>query len=215
MARAKKSSKKSDSDVAAVKSKSAAPKSTESTKKNIKMGDKKKHKKRNYINLKSFIFKVLKQVRNQKIMDFHNPKNNFSLTHYQVHPDSGISSKGMSIMNSFMFDIMEQIANEASKLARISKTKTLSARDIQTAVRLLLPGDLSKHAISEGKRYIFFETFILQHSNFFLNFLFHRNQGGYQIHELRQFFQEQGCCDHCQLKLNSTNAIFLINYVIF
>jgi histone H2B len=64
-------------------------------------------------------------------------------------------------MNSFMFDIMEQIANEASKLARISKTKTLSARDIQTAVRLLLPGDLSKHAISEGKRYIFLETRIL------------------------------------------------------
>jgi hypothetical protein len=63
MARAKKSSKKSDSDVAAVKSKSAAPKST---KKNIKMGDKKKHKKRNPVNLRIYIFKVLKQVRNQK-----------------------------------------------------------------------------------------------------------------------------------------------------
>jgi histone H2B len=35
----------------------------------------------------------------------------------QVHPDTGISSKAMSIMNSFVNDIFERIANESSKLS--------------------------------------------------------------------------------------------------
>merc|ERR1712083_1156741 len=35
----------------------------------------------------------------------------------QVHPDTGVSSKAMSIMNSFVNDIFERIAAEASRLA--------------------------------------------------------------------------------------------------
>ena len=70
----------------------------------------------------------------------------------QVHPDTGISKKGMSIMNSFINAIFERIALEASKLCRYSKKATLSSREIQTAVRLMLPGELSKHAVSEGTK---------------------------------------------------------------
>ncbi|CAM9165017.1 unnamed protein product, partial [Lampetra planeri] len=39
----------------------------------------------------------------------------------QVHPDTGISSKAMSIMNSFVNDIFERIAGEASRLAHYNK----------------------------------------------------------------------------------------------
>merc|ERR1712222_226495 len=70
----------------------------------------------------------------------------------QVHPDTGISSKAMSIMNSFINDIFEKIASEASKLARYSKKPTVTSREIQTAVRLILPGELAKHAVSEGTK---------------------------------------------------------------
>ena len=70
----------------------------------------------------------------------------------QVHPDTGISGKAMSIMNSFVNDIFERIANEASKLANYSKKSTLSSREIQTAIRLILPGELAKHAVSEGTK---------------------------------------------------------------
>ena len=70
----------------------------------------------------------------------------------QVHPDTGISKKGMSIMNSFIKDIFERIAGEAGKLATYSKKATLSSREIQTAVRLMLPGELAKHAVSEGTK---------------------------------------------------------------
>jgi len=70
----------------------------------------------------------------------------------QVHPDTGISSKAMSIMNSFVNDIFERIAQEASRLAHYNKKATITSREIQTAVRLLLPGELAKHAVSEGTK---------------------------------------------------------------
>ena len=70
----------------------------------------------------------------------------------QVHPDTGISNKAMSILNSFVNDIFERIASEASKLAAYNKRSTISSREIQTAVRLVLPGELAKHAVSEGTK---------------------------------------------------------------
>eukprot|EP00201_Polytomella_parva_P018523 CAMPEP_0175057330 /NCGR_PEP_ID=MMETSP0052_2-20121109/11202_1 /TAXON_ID=51329 ORGANISM="Polytomella parva, Strain SAG 63-3" /NCGR_SAMPLE_ID=MMETSP0052_2 /ASSEMBLY_ACC=CAM_ASM_000194 /LENGTH=123 /DNA_ID=CAMNT_0016322527 /DNA_START=31 /DNA_END=402 /DNA_ORIENTATION=- len=70
----------------------------------------------------------------------------------QVHPDTGISSKAMSIMNSFINDIFDKIATEAARLARYNKKPTVTSREIQTAVRLVLPGELAKHAVSEGTK---------------------------------------------------------------
>ncbi|XP_078272093.1 late histone H2B.L4-like [Rhinoraja longicauda] len=70
----------------------------------------------------------------------------------QVHPDTRISSAAMSVINSFVDDIFERIASEASRLVRCSKRKTISSREIQTAVRLLLPGELAKHAVSEATK---------------------------------------------------------------
>ena len=58
-------------------------------------GDKKGRKKKRKESYAIYIYKVLKQV----------------------HPDTGISSKAMSIMNSFVNDIFERIAAESSRLA--------------------------------------------------------------------------------------------------
>jgi histone H2B len=95
-------------------------------------GDKKAKKKakKSVETYKIYIFKVLKQV----------------------HPDIGISSKAMSIMNSFINDIFEKLAGEAAKLARYNKKPTITSREIQTSVRLVLPGELAKHAVSEGTK---------------------------------------------------------------
>eukprot|EP00798_Chlamydomonas_sp_ICE-L_P014375 gene14375-biopygen23429 len=70
----------------------------------------------------------------------------------QVHPDTGISSKAMGILNSFINDIFDKIASEAAPLARYNKKPTVTSREIQTAVRLVLPGELAKHAVSEGTK---------------------------------------------------------------
>ncbi|CAL8136752.1 unnamed protein product, partial [Orchesella dallaii] len=60
--------------------------------KNISKGDGKKRKHKRKESYAIYIYKVLKQV----------------------HPDTGVSSKAMSIMNSFVNDIFERIAAEAS-----------------------------------------------------------------------------------------------------
>jgi histone H2B len=70
----------------------------------------------------------------------------------QVHPDTGISKRAMSILNSFVNDVFERTASEAGRLARYNGRATLSSREIQTAVRLVLPGELAKHAVSEGTK---------------------------------------------------------------
>ncbi|XP_055421309.1 late histone H2B.L4-like [Bubalus kerabau] len=70
----------------------------------------------------------------------------------QVHLDTGMSSKAMGIMNSFVNHIFERIAGEASCLVHYNKRSTITSREIQTAVCLLLPGELAKHAMSEGTK---------------------------------------------------------------
>ncbi|ESW04346.1 hypothetical protein PHAVU_011G087500 [Phaseolus vulgaris] len=68
----------------------------------------------------------------------------------QVHPEMGISSKCMTILNNLMNDMFERLAGEASKLKDYTGHMTLSSREIQGAVKLVLPGELGKHAIAEG-----------------------------------------------------------------
>ena len=108
----------------------AAKKAGKATKSISKDEGKKKKRHKRKESYAIYIFKVLKQV----------------------HPDTGISSKAMSIMNSFVNDIFERIAAEASRLAHYNKRSTITSREIQTAVRLLLPGELAKHAVSEGTK---------------------------------------------------------------
>ena len=48
----------------------------------------------------------------------------------QVHPETGISKRSMSIMNSFINDIFDKIAAESGKLVRYNKKQTLSSREV-------------------------------------------------------------------------------------
>ena len=70
----------------------------------------------------------------------------------QVHPDTGISSKAMSIMNSFVNDFYERIAAEAKRLAHYNRRSNVTSWEVQIAILLLLPGELAKHAVSEGTK---------------------------------------------------------------
>jgi len=70
----------------------------------------------------------------------------------QVHPELRISKKSMSIMNSFVNDIFDRLATEAVRFTHYAKKGFLGSNDVQAATRLILPGELSKHAISEGTK---------------------------------------------------------------
>lgn len=63
-----------------------------------------------------------------------------------------VSSKTVKIVNSFVNDIFERIAGEAATLVRVNKKRTLGSRELQTAVRLVLPTELAKHAMAEGTK---------------------------------------------------------------
>lgn len=85
----------------------------------------------------SYIYKVLAQVHGKKS---------------DGRPAIGITAKAMSTVDSFVNDMFERLSREANTAARLNKKATLSSREIQTAVRLLLPGQLAKHAVSEGTK---------------------------------------------------------------
>ncbi|CAO3693023.1 unnamed protein product [Umbelopsis ramanniana] len=97
-----------------------------SVEKKAKSADGKKRKASRKETYSSYIYKVLKQV----------------------HPDTGISNKAMSILNSFVNDIFERIAGEASKLAAYNKRSTISSHCCPSHS----PGELAKHAVSEGTK---------------------------------------------------------------
>nr|XP_012422745.1 PREDICTED: late histone H2B.L4-like [Odobenus rosmarus divergens] len=93
------------------------------------------------------------------------PHPRYSFTTYfprvlrHVHKGLSPSQKTVSVMDSFVKDIFEHIADEASRLARSTNHSTITSREIQTAVRLLLPGEIGKHAVSEATKAIIRYTF--------------------------------------------------------
>lgn len=82
------------------------------------------------ISLTSYIYKVLKQV----------------------HPDTGSSGLAMQSLQNIINSLFSQIMAAASALLRAGKKSTLDSRTIQTAVKLVFQGELTKHAISEGTK---------------------------------------------------------------
>ncbi|PVH71852.1 histone-fold-containing protein [Cadophora sp. DSE1049] len=153
---------------------SKAPVTKEAGKKTAATGEKKKRTKTRKETYSSYIYKgkipklqvasrskhlARREQHHNKLPTFH--QRVFSSIHLltfdfpvlkQVHPDTGISNRAMSILNSFVNDIFERVATEASKLAAYNKKSTISSREIQTSVRLILPGELAKHAVSEGTK---------------------------------------------------------------
>merc|ERR1712151_1393646 len=89
-----------------------------------------RHRKKRFESYAIYIYKVLKNI----------------------HPEVGISKKAMNVMISFVNDLFERVALEASKLARYHGKLTLTSNDIQSSVKLILPGDLAEHAIAQGTR---------------------------------------------------------------
>ncbi|TQS39367.1 hypothetical protein Golomagni_00112 [Golovinomyces magnicellulatus] len=150
----------------ASKAPAKAPASKEAGKKTASSGEKKKRSKTRKETYSSYIYKGTQPAQQKHQFLLIDP--NYSTVLKQVHPDTGISNRAMSILNSFVngiildpvpttsltqwLDIFERVATEASKLAAYNKKSTISSREIQTSVRLILPGELAKHAVSEGTK---------------------------------------------------------------
>jgi len=148
--------------------KAAAPsKKTAKAAKSAATGEKKKAKRRSRKESYGvYIHRVLKQVHpgawggggnggGRALDPARAPAPPRALTRLPTTPspvETGISKKGMAVMNSFVHDVFDKVMGEAAKLTRYNKKATISSREVQTAVRLSLPGELAKHAVSEGTK---------------------------------------------------------------
>ena len=70
----------------------------------------------------------------------------------QIHPDSQMSSDFLNQINRIIVRLGEQIAEKAFQLTEKEDRKTIGPREIQSATRLIIPGELTKHAVSEGTK---------------------------------------------------------------
>eukprot|EP00005_Dracoamoeba_jomungandri_P005032 CAMPEP_0174258314 /NCGR_PEP_ID=MMETSP0439-20130205/7324_1 /TAXON_ID=0 /ORGANISM="Stereomyxa ramosa, Strain Chinc5" /LENGTH=198 /DNA_ID=CAMNT_0015341769 /DNA_START=161 /DNA_END=757 /DNA_ORIENTATION=+ len=58
----------------------------------------------------------------------------------------------MAIVNSYCHDILDRVRLCSMELLEKDQKNTITSREIQTSVRLLIPGELAKHAVSEGTK---------------------------------------------------------------
>ena len=68
--------------------------------------------------------------------------------------DISISARAMGVMNEMANHSFDRIMDEASRLVRYSGKATLTEREVQMAVRLVLPGELARHADKFGTKRI-------------------------------------------------------------
>ena len=91
------------------------------------------HKKKKNESFSLYIYKVLKETSGNK-------------------ESKGINKKAMNIMNSMVFDVFDQLSQQAAQLIRYTKKRTLTAKELEASVKLLFPYDLAQHAIQEGRK---------------------------------------------------------------
>ncbi|XP_042544135.1 late histone H2B.L4-like [Dipodomys spectabilis] len=73
----------------------------------------------------------------------------------KIHHELRLSQKMIYILDSFVNDIFKCIASEAGCLAHKTNRSSISSRDIQAAVCLLLPGNLGKLTVIQATKALF------------------------------------------------------------
>ena len=69
-----------------------------------------------------------------------------------IHPNFGISKQAMSTLNSLVADMFIQNMEESRKLALYNGRNTVTSREVMTSIKLIFPGELSKHAVAEANK---------------------------------------------------------------
>ena len=80
----------------------------------------------------------------------------------QIHPDGGMSLQSMDTVDSILRYFAKLFARDARLLALDNDTKTISSREINTAVNLLFTKELASNAAAAGQKaldnYLLFES---------------------------------------------------------
>lgn len=71
-----------------------------------------------------------------------------------IHPESSITREAVGVVNSFVHHLFTALATDAGKIAAFNKKNTITARELEAATSMNLPGNLASHAIEEAKKAI-------------------------------------------------------------
>ena len=69
-----------------------------------------------------------------------------------VHPDAQITEQALAAMDTYVCLVEQKLAFASAGLCRENGRKTVSTRDVQTAVRILCPGEIARQGASEGTK---------------------------------------------------------------
>ena len=62
------------------------------------------------------------------------------------------TKKSVETYKIYIFKVLKQVHPAIEISSNYNKKLTITSREIQTTVRLVLPGELAKHAVSEGTK---------------------------------------------------------------
>jgi histone H2A len=70
----------------------------------------------------------------------------------QVHPDTGLSGGALGVCNSIVVSMIEKMTREAQNAISQTGKVTITTNTIDYIVKQTLPGEMGKHAVSEGTK---------------------------------------------------------------
>jgi len=127
-------------------------------------GEKKKRKKARKETYSSYIYKGEQNAHVTERVAHSSSQSSSRFTLTPVSPtrpwpsSTALSMTSLSalppkrLVRHVFFLLVDSFLTRCSELASYAKKSTISSREIQTSVRLILPGELAKHAISEGTK---------------------------------------------------------------
>lgn len=65
----------------------------------------------------------------------------------EVKPELGVSKKAMGLINDLLVELFDKVMTESRHLMIHSKKNTLSSKEIESAAKILFPGELQKLAV--------------------------------------------------------------------
>ena len=66
-------------------------------------------------------------------------------------PEYGISKMSINMLNEIIIDLYDQILQESRGIMMFSKKQTLSSKECESAIKLIIPGELGKEAVKAGR----------------------------------------------------------------
>ena len=96
-------------------------------------------------------------IRKRRGVGVHTPKERkFERFIYKVlkqsYKDLGIQSSTMKALNSILLELYDKFGATASQMSKSIGHQILSPQDVQSAAKLLIPGELQKHAVDAGSQ---------------------------------------------------------------